>query len=307
MRSLKEVERYEDLAHYEWVALATKLGGMENVLAIIRGEKTVKIEDLIKLFDRNGRRIPAKGLQNNVCDPDKSFYLVQSQFKTQKDFARPFVRFCEAFHLGPLSVADFEKKTRELLDELESNKALANLLKGVYLPSILPQLTDYQDYGTTLEQVFLPAVESSYKQQFPNRDFYNYRKGELTNQVSIVEGSGHEKLIEKMKQGIVYAIYFPNPLQGFSVLASREQMKDLPESLLLAGGFDTVTAITMYPDILARDWHTPGYDVSTLVWRSPGYSLDFKAHDDELDFYHRAVLGFAYDDYSSGFLFLGSA
>lgn len=290
-------------------ALLNLLGGEDEALAVLRGEKTLCIEAPgIKLFDKNGRRIPSKDLQNNVCDPNKDFYLVQPEFKKTKDYADRLLRFQEAFHPGPcISAADFERKSRELLDEIKSIKSLTNLLKGVYLPIILPKPENYTDYGTTLEQVFLEAVESSYKQQFPNRDFYNYRKGELANQVSLMEGTRHELLVERMKQGIVYAIYFPNPLQGFSVLASREQMKDLPEFLILSGGFDTAVAITMYPDTLARNFHTPVYDLSALHWRSPDYSLYFEAVGGRLDFGSGASRGGAGDRCSSGLLFLGSA
>lgn len=312
MRSLKEVTRYEDLAFYEWKALATKCGGLDNVLAIIRGEKAVKIEGLIKLFDQNGRRIP-KGLQNNVCDANKNFYLVQLEFASMEDYAGRLLKFQEAFHPGPLSVAEFQKKIAELLEELRGDVLLKDLLNGVHLPIIIPgfKLLDVNskkfDYGKVLDEKLLTALKIAYEKQFPGRTFYNLRKDELEGQVSIIPSTRHENLIEKMKQDIVYAIYFPNPLQGFSSLASREQMKDLPESLILTGGFDTSVAITMYPDILARDWHTPGYDLSALAWQSSGCSLAFGAGDDKLRFYHGARLGNADDVCSSGLLFLGSA
>jgi hypothetical protein len=82
-------------------------------------------------------------------------------------------------------------------------------------------------------------------------------------------------------------------------------MAILPESLILAGGFDIASAIAMYPDILVRDWHTPGYDLSALSSQSPGHSLSFVAHDDGLRFSHRGALGSAGVSYSSGLLFLG--
>lgn len=306
MRSLQEVKRYEDLAHYEWVSLATKLGGMDNVLAIIRGEKAVKIEDIIKLFDKTGRRIPPRGLQNAVCDPDKNFRLVQPGFKTMDDYAQRLLRFHQAFP-GSMSVAEFEGKTKELVSEIKGNKLLANLLNGIYLPIILPKIEAKNfDYGTTLENMFLSAVQKAYEAQFPGRSFYNYRKGELAKQVSIVEGSRHEKLIEKIKQGIVYGIYFPNPLQGFSPFASREQISTLPGSLILGGGFDASAAMVMYLDVLARDFKTPGYDLSALYWQSSDGSLYFGAHDDRLHFDRRANLGHAHGYYSSGLFFLGS-
>jgi hypothetical protein len=286
-------------------ALINKLGE-DLALEILQGQKIVKVEELIQnLFDRNGRRIP-RDLQDSVCDPDKDFKLIQPQFTTTDDYAQKVIRFQGVFDLV-MSVEVFERKTKELIDEIRNNKFLVNLLKGVHLPIILPKLENFRDYGTTLEQIFFPAVKIAYEKQFPSRNFYNYRKGELANQVSIVEGTRHEKLVEGMKRGIVYGIYFPNPLQGFSSLASREQMKDIPESLSLVGGFDASSAMVMYSDILAKDWHTPGYDLSALQWQSSDCSLCFKADDGRLVFYGKAGLGCADGGYSSGFLFLGSA
>ena len=308
MNSLTEVKRYEDIPFKHWVALATKCGGLENVLAILRDEKAVKVEEiLLKLFDKNGRRIP-KDLKNAVCDANRDFYLVRPCLETVADYADRLVRFQKAFREGPvMSAAEFEGRGKELIAEIENNKNLCNLLKGIYLPIILPQLGNLNDYGENLERVFLPAVEFSYEKQFPGQKFHNYRENDLTGKVSIVPGTRHEKLIEKMKQGYVVAIYFPNSLQGFSFNASREQMATLPESLILVGGFDAASAMAMYPDILARNWHTPGYDLSALIWQSPDCSLFFKALDAWLSFDDRGRLGIAYDYFSSGLLFLGSA
>lgn len=303
---LDKVNSPDDLTHKHWLALTKKLGGFENVVALLREEKSIQfVEAMFNLFDHNGRRIP-KGLQNAVCDPNKDFKLIQPRFTTMDDYAQRVIRFQEAFHPGPMSVADFEEKTRELIDEIRRNKIIVNLLKGVYLPIILPKLENFKDYGTTLEQTLL-LVKVAYEKQFPNRNFYNHRKGELVNQVSIVKDTRHEELIERMKKGIVCGIYFPNPLQGFSSLASREQMKDLPESLSLVGGFDASSAMIMYPDILAKDWHTPGYDLSALQWQSSDYSLYFEAYDAKLVFRYVADLGRARGRCSSGLLFLGSA
>ena len=109
-----------------------------------------------------------------------------------------------------------------------------------------------------------------------------------------------------MKQGIVYAIYFPNPLQGFSPLASREQMQDLPESLILVGGFDASAAQVMYPDILSRDFETPGYDLSALQYQSSNYSFYFDATGGAFELGSNGSLALTYGSYSSSLLFLGS-
>lgn len=284
-------------------------GDREKLNALLRDELEVKlIERILKLVDKNGRIIPAKDLKNAVCEPDKSFYLTQPQLETMDNLASRLVRFQEAFKPGPcLSVAEFQGKAYELIEQIKNTKSIANLLKGVYLPIILPRLGSFGDYGRLLEDVFLSAVENSYEKEFPGRKFYNYRKNELTGKVSIATGTRHDKLLERIAHEFVVAIYFPNPLQGFSVLASHEQMAVLPESLLLAGGFDATAAMAMYPDILARDWNTPGLDMSALVWRSPGYSLCFWADDDGLSFGDQGHLGDASDGCSSGLLFLGSA
>ena len=291
-------------------AILNKVSGGDRAKleAILRDETEISIiERAVKLFDKNGRRIPPKDLQAAVCNPDKKFYLVQPRL-ILADYADRLVRFQEAFKAGPvMSAAEFEGRSKELVSEIRNQKDLANLLNGVYLPVILPKLDSFEDYGRTLEEIFLPAVTFAYEKQFPDRKFYNYRKNDLVDKVSIVEGTRHEQLVGKMTQDYVVAIYFPNSLQGFSVFASREQLSVLPGFLFLAGGFDASVALAMYPDVLARDYQAPGYDLSALIWRSPGYSLYFRADDDGLVFDRGGDLGFANDNYSSGLLFLGSA
>ena len=284
-------------------------GDRKKLEAILQDEVEVNlVERVLKLADKNGRIIPSKDLENAARDPNKNFHLIQPQFKIIDDYAGRLVRFQESFKEGPvMSAADFEGRSNQLIAEIKNNKNLANLLNGVYLPIILPRVPSFTDYGETLEKVFLPAVKFSYEKQFPDRKFYNYRKNELSGKIIIVSGVRHDKLIERIKHDFLVAIYFPNPFQGFSVSASREQMATFPESLVLSGGFDTASAMAIYPDVLARDWNTPGYDLSTLAWQSPGYSLYFEAYDDRLYFYDRGYLGFAFGDYSSGLLFLGSA
>ena len=260
------------------------------------------------VLDKTGRLIPSKNLQAAVCASDKNFYLVQPKLKNVADYADRLIRFQKAFKPGPImSVAEFEGKSRELIAEIGENKDLANLLKGVYLPIVLPKLKNFSDYGQTLEQIFLPAVKLAYEKQFPGRKFVNHRENDLAKKVSIIPESRHNELVAKMEKGIVVALYFPNPLSGFSVLAAREQMAFLPKGLMLAGGFDAMTAQTMYPDILARDFHTPGYDLSALSWQSPDYSLYLVALDGEVHFARRGGLGGAFGSYSSGWLFFGSA
>lgn len=283
------------------LALIKKLGGREVVDAILRGEKDVDIKEAIRaLFDRHGCRIPPKDFGFAFCDPDMKFHFIKSELVLDE----PYGRHCEYFGDPGITLPNFQSRADELMDKLGKNKPIANLASGVCLPIILGKLPKKFNYGKLLEQKFLAAVENAYIKQFPDRTFTNHRKGELAGKVRIAHKS-HERLIARLKKGPEVALYFPNPLQGFSVLASREQMSDLPKEIYLCGGVDTCTAMAMYAHVLARDWHTPGLDMAALQWRSADYSLPFRAFDNDLYFGDGASLAYAHNDYSAGLLFVG--
>jgi len=255
--------------------------------------------------DKNGRIIP-RVIKGEVRNPSNIFSLKQPQMETGADYAERLDRFLKAFQQYPILSADgskeliskvqdnknirnllqalkafqqypilfatgFRNKSEELISKLRDNKDIRNLLQGVYLPVILPQL-ESADYGKALEEIFLPTAKSSYEREFPGNKFYNYQNDELAGKVVIVPGSRQERLIKEIVKSFIVAIYFPNPFQGFSVLASRERITTLPESLILSGGFEALSAIAMYPDILSA-FRSPGYDLSALSWRTKDYSL----------------------------------
>lgn len=279
---------------------ALKLISGELKLALGDDEKTAELAMLIaKLFDRHARRIPSKDFGFAFCDPDMKFHFIKSELVLDE----PYGRHCEYFGDPGITLPNFQSRADELMDKLGKNKPIANLANGVCLPIILGKLPKKFNYGKLLEQKFLAAVENAYIKQFPGRIFANHRKGELAGKVRIVHKS-HERLIARLKKGPEVALYFPNPLQGFSVLASREQMSDLPKEIYLCGGVDTCTAMAMYAHVLARDWHTPGLDTAALQWRSADYSLYFSASGDDLSFGSRADLARASGRCSAGLLFL---
>lgn len=254
-----------------------------------------------ELFDKNGRRIP-RDLKSSVCDPDTSFQLVQPEINYDERLARLIRFFPEGIKF--VSAGEFQDRSEALLEQLRQDELLSNLLNGAYFPICLPHFK-MADYGKNLEEVFLKACRDSYVDYFiaPSRKFYNHREGELKDKVYIIEGSRHDHLIARMADEPVVGIQF-FPLQGFSINADRKQMTSLPESLILSGAMDIATAIIAFPDVLARDWETPGYDCAANSWRSAGRSLCFRALDDRLGFAGAAHLGYAGDVYSGGLLFL---
>ncbi len=295
----------QDFTQGQLNALVKNLGGVEVAMKILRGEVEVTLGEAIRvLFNKNGRRIPPQGLKARVCDPDKNFYLEQPRMETEADFAKRLERLCRWVGIETgISAKQFKTEAEVQMELIHGNSQTANLLNGVCLPIILPQVAATSNLGEIIEE-FMKPVETSYANAFPDRKFINYRKGELAKQVSIAEGSRHNELVEKMKQGSFVALYFPNPLQGFSVEAQREQAGTLPENFALSG-LDTIIAMIIYPDILARDGHTPGYDLAAFSWQSAEYSLCFGASDDWLVFGSEAYLAAAAGYCSGGLVFFG--
>ncbi len=262
-------------------------GVWERVIAgqleiVVEGDKAIVVEKALPFFDHTGRRIP-QGLKAKVVDPDRSFHLVQPE---KIDYFERLCRLADAFQVQAAdssSARFFEDQAQGILDGLHRDERLAGLTKAVWLPIMILQIDAISDYGSTIEQSLIPAVESSYKKEFSGRTFTNHRKNDLARKVKVVDDS-HARLVADLAKGQVIGVYFPNALQGFSITADREQISGLPDFVSLAGGVDTLTGLTMYPDVLARDQHTPGLDMAALQWQSQRYSLSTRADDDRLGF-----------------------
>jgi hypothetical protein len=278
---------------------------LENFEGLVRDELTAEIvfkDATVVLVDRNGRCIPT-GVSGKVIDANRDFRLVQPEI----DYAARLDRFkglCPDTMVFP-TAQEFQTRVEAILEEIRSNWQITNLLRGVWLPIVLPQLK-VADYGTVLEETFLTAVKASYERQFSGRTFYNYRAGEFAGKVSVIEGTRHHQLLARMAEGPVVAVYFATALQGFGITADREQIRalPLPGSCILSGAIDIATAMTMYPDVLGLNWNTPGLDAAANQWWKPAYSLYFLAGDGRLVFGSRC-LG-AYDRHSGGLSFVGS-
>ena len=277
--------------------------GEENVRELLAGNLKIRFEKVIKsFFDRHGRRI-SQGLLAKVCDPNRQFRLDQPDLDQESSNASRITRLHQCLDIDTgITAEQFQSESHRLLTLIGDNPQIANLARGVCLPVVLPQLI-VDDLGTELE-LYLDRVGKSYAGTFSGRKFHNHRKGELVGKVSIVQESRQDHLIERMRQGPVIGLHFPNPLQGFSINASREQMSTLPQGFVLSG-IDTVIAMIMYPDVLACGANTPGLDLASFLWQSADYSLCFGANDVRLDFALTDDLVHACGRYSGGLFFLG--
>lgn len=272
----------------------------ETLKGVLDGDLQIVVQQADKgLYDRNGRRIPPRGLVAAVCDPNRDYCVSQPQL----DYANRLTRLQQAGLTAGITAADFEAHSSALLSAIGQDGQIKNLLKGVYLPIVIPQMV-ITNLGETTEKL-VEAAGISYQREFTDRPFTNHRKGELAGQVSVVAGTRYEQLINQLAQGDVVGIYFPACLQGFSVDAQREQLTSLSPEFILSGCIDIPMGWAMYSDILGRDGNTPGYDGSAVQWRSSDFSLDFEASGGCAYFGRRSNLGNAYDYYSGGLFLLG--
>jgi hypothetical protein len=298
---MKEMENYSNWVRKQDDQLINSLDG-KKVKETEKTQVLIKLRDVVEqLFDNKGRRI-FEGLQTYVCDSNKKFKLNQPELKSKKDFQYRIDKLHNNLNINTwISNEEFKEETEGLLQLIKKNPQISNLAKAVYLPIVIPKMIT-NDFGSELE-LYLLAINHSYRKLFSNRKFNNFCHGVLAGQVNMVEESRQDKLFMKIKKDPVVGLFFPNSLQGFSINAGREQMKTLPARFILSG-LDTAIAIAMYPDILTDNFKTPSLDLAALQWQSLDRSFYFRANDDELHFDVTVNLIKAIESSSSGLLFL---
>lgn len=271
-------------------------GGEQAFKAILDGDYEIILRgDASKtLVDQHGRCIPPSGLKKGqAVDANRQLHLMQPEI----NYDMVLVRITQFFpEMMFISATEFERRVQMLFAKLDDQKQVKNLRRSVWLPIVLPQIT-VTDYGRTLEDIFLVAVERSYTAQFPGRKFYNHRKGELVGQVSVVEQSRHQQLIDAMRQGPVVCILFPTALQGFGIEADRQMIEQFPQGFALSGAIDTAMAHVVYPQVVACDYQVLVNDCAANTCREPGSSLYFYSGGGSLLFGSRSLDA---DEYCSG-------
>ena len=288
------------------LALRDKLGGRENVEALLRDEMEVQLIPKVRLFvDHTGRLIPAHlGVKAAVCDENRNFYLNRL---AETNYEEILIRFQQFFSPGTIfvSAVEFMDRAEAAKGKLMGNNLLANLFNRAAWPLPVPQ-QEVQDIGRSIQNFFLPAALMAYRSQFPNRKF-NIYCGEMAGKIlPLTDYNGYDRIIAGMKDGPGVVWYFPNPMQGFSVNAQREAGKLLRQhNLILNGPIEPVLALVGFAGEMARDYNTPGYDCPANSWQSAGRSLYFRAYDDEFRVYDYGLLGHASDGCSGGLVFLG--
>ena len=297
-------------------AFLAKLGlSQEDIRRILADE--VKVEIILRevvqpLFDRHGRRRPTQGMKYAVTDPD--YYKINVRrpiLESEEQWAAVFASFASAFNCG-ITLEDWHGRIEAIRTFVQSDPQIKNLLRGSCFPLLIPALPEIQegeeyDYGTELESMLMLVKQAYGKTTFPARKFLIYLHRELEGKITLLPESRQAVLQARRAVGVVPALWFPQALQGYSVLADREQMESLPypDRIILGGAIEAAVAMIGYARELVFSSETPIYDLAASQSRSAQCSPHFMADDLKLEFNHRASLDEAYPAYSAGLLVLG--
>jgi len=281
---------------------------MENLIGKSQNWTREKYKELLKIIGEGNAKkllsgelsIEFKEIIRKLSGSD--FKLTQPNMNTIEDYARILNILANALNINVLDIGitaeEFKSKTEEILDMIPNDTA--SIKDRTWFSLVLPKF-EGDDIGAFLEKL-LDGVNNSCKMIFGDKyNFFNYQKGNLINQVKSVCKT-QDELIEKMKEGPVVVVFFPNTLQGFSIMAARGQISFLSKGFVQSG-IETIVAMIEYVDILAKNYETPGLFLSAFSWKSEKYSLSFKAFSNELYFVSTEALFEENDCFSPGLSF----
>ena len=239
------------------------------------------------LFDRQGRRVPFKGMR--VFSEVSLWYYKLKQ--PQDSFEDILSRSRKHAGVDPAVTAEsFESVCVALKRKVANEPSLNGLLAGVHVPFICPKATGESDLGTQLEQFILPSVGASFKAAFPDLHFKATLEGssKLSGELSVAGGSRYERFLETHRKGTIAGWYFPQALQEYDIDSQRAQMGSLPfpDNLVLSGGADTGAALVGSPSLLVNEEnYPPVLCLSALKHADERLMLCLKAYGHHLEFW----------------------
>ena len=257
--------------------------------------------NMVSAFDEYGRCLPLT-ISAPVHVKTRRYFQIE---QPEIDYQASYQRLDQAFNIADkISVEQFEARVKAIVARLAKDDANSGILNGVMVPFILPQ-AHYEDIGSALESTYLPAVDQAFTAVFPKYSFTNHLSKSLVGQLSPTEGARHEQLIDAMNDDVVVGVYFPC-LMEYSVPAAVEQVSQLDETFLLAGGFDTAAAFVSAPGLLLRkDGYPPLLWLSGLSSVEDNVGYHFEAYGYDLTFNRRVHLGHVAEYWTSGLTVLG--
>ncbi|MBT3703086.1 MAG: hypothetical protein HOE62_14440 [Alphaproteobacteria bacterium] len=264
-------------------------------------QQTKADETVVDVFDGFGRCIPQNLVASAHVETRRYFHCNQPAIDYDAIYVRIAKNLGGSDQLGP---EDFSQRCLGILERIRSTPEHANLLNAVHMPFFLPS-AESGDIGTDLENKYLPGLEKSFKEMFPENDFTNHTSASITGNLSVAPKGRHGNVLEKLSGEVVVGIYFLS-LAEYSVPAAREQVEKLDPDFSLAGGFDTCAAMIGSPDLLLRkDGYPPLLWFAGLEGEEPDVNYHIEAYGHDLTFNRRFHLGNAAEYWANGLVITG--
>lgn len=188
-----------------------------------------------------------------------------------------------------LSREEFISKVQSIVTKLQNDSSVSNVLKGNWVPFLIPKTGKIDSIGEIVQSRWVPAVIKSFESADPQHKVTNHNKDDLAPMLKIRPGTRHEKLLQKAESSDVVGIFFP-AMTEYSFAATTERLDQLPSAFMLSGALDLSAAMIGAPDLLInRDAYAP------LLWFSsyeiePGHSIHYEPYGYNLTFNRRPHL-----------------
>lgn len=249
-------------------------------------------------FDEHGRCVPTTKAGNVQPKVRRYFRCDQPAINLETIY----LRSKENLGTPETSLESFKTKVEELLNTLRNDTAVCNILKGTYVPFILPRRAK-GDIGKDIEKIYLPAVKKAFTANFKDYEFVNHQKSSIADKLYSTKQTRHPALLNKLSTQDVIGIFFP-ALDGYSLPAARNQVVTLPAQFSLAGGADTCAAFVSCPDLLLRrEGYPPLLWFGALESNDNNEGFHLEAYGYNLTFNRRVHLGNADEYWANGLVY----
>ncbi len=214
---------------------------------------------MISHFDEFGRCIPGK-LSSDVHQKVRRYFRIANQSITPGDiFANTKNVWGDKIHLDE---NEFRSRVDSILQKINADTSVQKILKGVYVPFLIPATGKITDLAVTFENEWVPNIKKSFEASDPKHTMTNHCTHEFAGTMKLRPGSRHETLIAKAEKEDVVGVYFPC-LSEFSIAACIERLDQLPKEFILSGALDTSAALIGNPSLLInKESYAP------LLWLS---------------------------------------
>lgn len=261
--------------------------------------------ELMKFVDNSGRVIPFN-LSADVRDADTNYAFKPHHLLTVEDCEKRLERLRAAGFDCMLSAEIFWRRCMHLMEEVSSKAILSNLLKGVWVPVLLP-IMNITDIGTTTDDL-LVKLATAFDLEFD-------KDNSMTNPFIVhqrfaqrleIKHPRYQRFCRRLKSWPVVGLYFLTPFQGFSPNAELAAIDKFRKEYVPAGPIEGIISRIMYPDLLFKEKNTLNSNFSS-VWdmQCPGPILSLRQHDHSFIFKAGEYNNHAHANSSGGILYVG--